>query len=155
MIEIRPALASDSAALAGLRWAFRAGRAPAVENEAAFLARCDAWMAREIASGSPWRCWVASRDSAIVGQVWLQLLSKLPNPVGERDRHAYLSNLYVIPAARGGVGTRLLESALAWAEENRVDRVVLWPTPDSTRLYERHGFVRVGDVMEMTCGQPS
>ena len=86
----------------------------------------------------------------IVGQVWLQLLTKVPNPVGERDRHAYLSNLYVVPDARGGIGRQLLEAALDWANRQRVDRVVLWPTERSRTLYERHGFVGVGDVMELT-----
>jgi ribosomal protein S18 acetylase RimI-like enzyme len=77
------------------------------------------------------------------------LVAKVPNPVGERDRHAYLSNLYVIPSARGGIGERLLAAALAYADAQRVDRVVLWPTPRSVRLYERHGFTRgAAEVME-------
>jgi GNAT superfamily N-acetyltransferase len=85
----------------------------------------------------------------LMGQVWLRLIHKVPNPVGERDRHAYLSNLYVRPHVRGGVGTRLLEAALQWASQQGVDRVLLWPTPRSVGLYERHGFTRIGDVMEL------
>ena len=79
-------------------------------------------------------------------------IAKLPNPVGERDRHAYLSNLYVQPSVRGGVGTRLLETVLAWAEANRIDRVVLWPSAKSVTLYERHAFKRPHDVMERQNG---
>ena len=74
----------------------------------------------------------------------------MPNPVDERERHAYLSNLYVQPAARGGIGTRLLEAALDWAGANGVDRVVLWPSERSVTLYRRHGFVADGGVMELT-----
>ena len=118
-------------------------------------------MRHELEAAERWRCWVATRDrsvpappqSEIIGQVWLQILPKVPNPVGERDRHAYLSNLYVAPEARGGVGSRLLDAALGWADRHGVDCVVLWPTPKSTTLYERHGFARPGDVMERKSGR--
>jgi GNAT superfamily N-acetyltransferase len=148
MITIRPAAAADAGALAALRWEFRAGREPPAESATAFLDRCAAWMARELSAGAPWRAWVAVSNGRIVGQVWLNVIHKVPNPVGERDRHAYLSNLYVTPAQRGGVGVQLLQTALEWAAENGVDRVVLWPSARSVTLYDRHGFTRVGDVME-------
>jgi len=148
MITIRAATAADAGALAALRWEFRAGRESPAESETAFLDRCAAWMTRELAAGAPWRAWVAASDAAIVGQLWLNLIHKVPNPVGERDRHAYVSNLYVRPAHRGGVGAQLLETALGWAADNGVDRVILWPSARSVTLYERYGFMRVGDVME-------
>jgi GNAT superfamily N-acetyltransferase len=152
MTTIRPATRDDAWALAELRWEFRAGRgAPAVEDHDAFVARCAGWMRRELIAQAPWRAWVAERDGQRVGQVWLDTLHKVPNPIGERERHAYLSNLYVTPAARGGIGTQLIEAALAWSRDNGVDRVVLWPTADSMSLYLRHGFRREGDVMELTC----
>jgi len=144
---IRPAESADAPRLAELRWEFRAGREPAVEDHAAFVNRCTAWMTRELGA-SNWRAWVALADGAIVGQVWVHLILKLPNPVGERDRHAYLSNLYVQPAARGGVGSALLETALDWCRAEGVDRVVLWPSKRSVSLYRRHAFKRDYDVME-------
>jgi GNAT superfamily N-acetyltransferase len=149
---IRPATGADAGGLAALRWEFRAGRERPTEDQAAFLARCGEWMRRELDIGS-WRAWVAERDGRIVGQVWLQVIGKVPNPVGERAKHAYLSNLYVQPAARGGVGTRLLETAIDWAAAHGVDRLLLWPAARSISLYERHGFSRDGDVMELRCGQ--
>lgn len=150
MIDIRAATAADATALAGLRWEFRAGRDPAVESREEFIARCAEWMRRELTAGAPWRAWVAVRDSRIIGQVWLDTIQKIPNPIAERERHAYLSNLYVQPDERGGIGVRLLETALAWTAANGVDRVVLWPSEGSVSLYLRHGFKREGDVMELT-----
>ncbi len=150
MIAIREAGARDAAALAVFRFDFRAGIGDANERREAFIARCAAWMAAQLAGG-PWRAWVAESDDAIVGQLWLQVVPKLPNPVGEREHHAYISNLFVAPGSRGGVGTRLLETALAWADAHEVDRVVLWPTPRSRPLYQRYGFTANGDVMERTC----
>jgi GNAT superfamily N-acetyltransferase len=146
--EIRAAHVDDARALAELRWEFRAGRDPAIEERQFFVDRCAEWMAHELA-GTTWRVWVALRDGRIVGQVWVQLIQKVPNPIGERERHAYLSNLYVQPSERGGVGTALLETVIEWARENGVDRIVLWPSPRSVTLYRRHDFRRDADVMEL------
>jgi N-acetylglutamate synthase-like GNAT family acetyltransferase len=81
--------------------------------------------------------------------VWLHVVEKIPNPVAELERLAYVSNLYVRPSARGGAGTRLLETVLDWCRAGQIDRVFLWPTPRSVTLYRGHGFVRDGDVMEL------
>jgi GNAT superfamily N-acetyltransferase len=148
MIAIAAATAADAEALAALRWEFRAGRKERpVETEQAFVARCSAWMRRELEAGAPWRAWIATDEGRPVGQVWLQLFSKLPNPVGEGACHAYVSNLYVQPASRGGVGSRLLTAALDHARAAGADRVILWPSDRSVTLYERHGFMRAGEVM--------
>jgi GNAT superfamily N-acetyltransferase len=148
-VTIRGARPADAPTLAALRWEFRAGRDRPVEEEGAFIERCAGWMAEALAGGA-WRAWVAEKDGRIVGQVWLHPLAKIPNPNGERDRHAYISNVYVTPAARGGVGSRLLETAIAWASANHVDRIVLWPTSRSRSMYLRYGFTPNGDVLERT-----
>ena len=149
MTDIRSATSADAGALAELRWEFRTGRLPAEETHDAFVKRCAPWMRRELATGTTWRAWVAVIDRAIVGHVWLHTLHKIPNPVAEPENHAYLSNLYVKPSERGGTGTRLLDTAINWARSNRVDRVVLWPSPRSVTLYLRHGFSHGGEVMEL------
>jgi GNAT superfamily N-acetyltransferase len=152
MIEIRTATPADADALAELRWQFRVARAPATETHDAFVARCAAWMRDELAALTRWRAWVAVADGAMVGQVWVQSIGKMPNPVEELERHAYVSNVFVQPSFRGGVGSRLLEAALAWARSNQVDRVLVWPSTRSITLYERHGFTHRGDVMELALG---
>src|SRR5262249_9162508 len=101
-LEIRPARPDDAARLAVLRWEFRAGRATPTEDQATFVARCTSWMTEALAAGE-WRAWVAVVEGRIAGQIWLHTITKVPNPVDERERHAYISNLYVTPPARGGV----------------------------------------------------
>jgi len=154
VIEVRAATPADAVALASLRWEFRAGRDRAIESQQAFVDRCSEWMREGLAGGS-WHAWVAvsdpGGDERIVGQVWVSLIQKMPNPIGERERHAYLSNLYAQPAERGGVGTALLQTVIDWARANGVDRIVLWPSAKSVTLYHRHGFTRDGDVMELVC----
>jgi GNAT superfamily N-acetyltransferase len=153
MTDIRTASAADADRLAELRWEFRAGRAPAIEPRDAFVKRCAAWMARELATEHAWRAWVAVSDATIVGDVWVQTIGKIPNPVQEGERHAYVSNFYVQQAARGGTGTQMLETVLAWARANGIDRVILWPSARSITLYARHGFAHQGDVMELKLSQ--
>jgi GNAT superfamily N-acetyltransferase len=150
-MDIRAARPSDARILAELRWEFRAGRAAPSEERETFVARCAEWIERELGDGGSWHCWLAEDGQQIVGHIWLRSIDKIPNPIGERERHGYISNLYVIPTARGGVGTRLLQTAIQWASDNFVDRIVLWPTPLSRTLYIRNGFTPSGDVLELTC----
>jgi len=151
MIAIRRATSADADVLAALRWEFRGDRdRVVVESERDFVARCAEWMRRELDAATRWRAWVAELDGAVAGQLWLQIIEKLPNPNGEGQRHAYVSNLYIRPAARGGTGTRMLDAALDDARAEGVDRVVLWPSARSVSLYRRRGFTRDGGVMELT-----
>ena len=149
VIEIRAAAGADARALAELRWEFRTAGHDPNETHDAFVQRCTAWMLRELQRASSWQAWVAVDDEEIAGQVWLFVVEKIPNPIAELERLAYLSNLYVRPSARGGIGVRLLGSALEWCRANQIDRVVLWPTQRSITLYVRHGFTRDADVMEL------
>ncbi|MGH9141284.1 MAG: GNAT family N-acetyltransferase [Vicinamibacterales bacterium] len=149
MIEIRAATIADATLLAELRWDFRSTQHPPREAHEPFVRRCTAWMRRELQNGSAWKAWVAVDQQVIVGQVWLHTLQKIPNPIAESEQLAYLSNLYVTEAARGGTGTRLLETALASCRASRIDRVVLWPSIRSVTLYVAHGFSHAGDVMEL------
>lgn len=136
-----------------MRFAFRDENSPAVESEAAFVARCEPWM-RERLSGSAWCCWVAEGPAGIVGHLWLQLIEKIPNPAPELEQHAYITNVYVEPASRGaGIGALLLAAALSFCRDERVDSVILWPTERSRPLYARHGFVEPDDLLELVLGR--
>ncbi|HEV3138950.1 MAG TPA: GNAT family N-acetyltransferase [Vicinamibacterales bacterium] len=147
MIDIRLATTADAHALAELRWEFRAGRAMPIEGRDTFIARCEAWMRQAL--DADWRAWIAvdgNRDHVhIVGHAWLCTIEKIPNPVGQRTRQAYISNVYVRPNARGGVGRRLVEHAMEWAAANDVDYALLTPTERSRTLYARHGFAATDD----------
>lgn len=154
-VRIRPAASSDATPLARLRFAFRSSIRPAIEPEEAFVARCAPWMASALETGGPWRCWVAERGGEIVGHLWLQVIEKVPNPVPESESHAYLTNVYVVPEARGcGVGGALMRAAMAWCGGQPIDRVILWPTRQSRSLYARHGFAVRDDVMEAVIEAP-
>jgi GNAT superfamily N-acetyltransferase len=149
-IIIRLAGQVDAPSLARLRYEFRACHDPATEDEAQFLARCGAWMAARLAPESHWRCWVVEEAGRLVGAIWLQIIEKIPNPGAETENHGYISNLYVEPSRRGaGLGSMLIDACLRFCgEKEAVDAVILWPTPRSRRLYERHGFAVREDILE-------
>ena len=147
-MTVRPATPGDAAALAELRWEFRSAKTPPTETHDAFVVRCTTWMRDEL-EGGRWLAWVAIDSDRVVGQLWMQPMSKIPNPADERERHAYVSNVYVTPGARGGVGSKLLKAAIAWASAHDVDRIVLWPTQRSRTLYARFGFTVSGNVLEL------
>jgi GNAT superfamily N-acetyltransferase len=148
--RIRLATPKDAPRLAELRLELRTALAPEIEPEAGFHERCAAWMADRLAQSGPWYCWLAEEpEGALLGTVWVQILEKLPNPVHEPERHAYVTGFYVRPAARNlGLGSALLEAALAVCSERGTDTVFLWPTPRSRPLYARHGFMERAGVLE-------
>ncbi len=148
MTAIRLATPVDAPALARLRYDFRASIGEAIEDRGAFIKRCTEWMAERLTGPTPWRCWVAEHDGAITGHLWLYMLEKIPNPTPEAEWHAYITNIYVDPAHRGGAGTALVEAAIAFAREHRADSAILWPTEGSRSLYHRFGFAQPSDILE-------
>ncbi|HEX6386745.1 MAG TPA: GNAT family N-acetyltransferase [Anaerolineae bacterium] len=154
-LRIRTAETQDTPTLAHLRYRFRAELGEATEPKADFVQRCTAWMVARLSPAGPWRCWVAESEQGIIGHLWLQVIEKIPNPIAEPEYHAYVTNCYVLPRARGrGVGASLLETALTWCREAGVDAIVLWPTEKSRSLYLRHGFAVRDDLLELRLFQP-
>ncbi|MBV9958329.1 MAG: GNAT family N-acetyltransferase, partial [Acidobacteria bacterium] len=120
-VQVRLATAADAPALAKFRYDFRTRNMSGQEQEAAFLERCAVWMRERLGACGAWRCWIAEREGAAVGHVWIQLFEKIPNPTSESEFHAYLTNFYVLEEARGqGVGSGLLAAALDWCRASHV-----------------------------------
>lgn len=151
---LRRARPEDAPELARLRYAFRntLAEAGAREDEGAFLVRAERWLAQRLA-GPQWLAWVAlDTPGGIVGQCFLQSVEKIPNPVAEPEWIGYITNVYVKPAWRGrGIASLLLDMALAHCREHGAYSVVLWPTDESRRLYQRNGFNTPDKLMELSC----
>src|SRR5262245_36212263 len=153
MKDVRLATLADAEALARLRFEFRSNLETAKEPPSEFIARCAAWMRDRLGDAGPWRCWVAEDAAGLLGHAWLELIEKIPNPIAEPEKHAYLTNVYVQPPHRGqGWGDALIGAALRWCRGQAVDSVFLWPTQRSRALYARHGFAPSTEIMET---QPS
>ncbi|HZS46940.1 MAG TPA: GNAT family N-acetyltransferase [Blastocatellia bacterium] len=139
--KIRPATADDAECLARLRYEFRVGFSETTESEPEFLERCEQWMANRLSDKSQWRCWVAEYEGQFIGNAWLQLIEKIPNPAVEPELHGYLTNFFVREKMRNrGVGSKLLKIALDYCNASGVHAVFLWPTDESRTLYISHGI---------------
>lgn len=142
-ITIRLASASDGTALAALRWEFsQEDGGDAEENRSEFH---DGWTRFwDTAQARGWLVWVAERDGQLIGNMWLQLVEKVPRP-GTKVRYlGYLTNVYVTPEARGQeVGGKILAEVIAWAKTENLELLFVWPSSESVEFYKRAGF-RVG-----------
>ena len=149
-VVIRPASEADAPVLAQFRYAFRSVLAKTIEPESSFIERCAPWMQARLRPGGAWRCWLAECDGVPCGNVWVELIEKIPNPTEEAEQHAYITNVYVSEEHRGrGLGSRLLSAALEWIRTEDVHAVILWPTDRSKSLYLRNGFSVREDLFEM------
>lgn len=94
---------------------------------------------------------VADVDGRVVGTVGV-------GP-GELSGSAALTALWVDPGfRRHGVGHALVEAVFEWSRSQGFSEVLLWVTEvnhQAATLYESHGFVRTGKVMEVRSNEPA
>ena len=150
---LRPALPADAPALAALgRDSFIAkfGTMYRPEDLASFLAEQHApqIVAAQLADPA-YRVMLAERDGALVGYCKLGLSCGWPEHA--RGSHAIeLKQLYTAPGATGGgIGSALMDWALAEARALGADEIQLsvWSgNTDAQRFYHRYGFAKVADT---------
>lgn len=139
---IREATLEDIPELARLRWEFKVELGdvnPVMEFEP-FARRFTAFAAEALADPG-WRAFVAQAGGHLVGNLWVQLVPKVPAPSVESEAFGYVTNVYVEPGLRdGGLGRALLEAATEWAMQRPVEFLVTWPSDRSRPFYDRAGF---------------
>jgi GNAT superfamily N-acetyltransferase len=146
--RVRRANQDDVLTLARFRYAFRSTRHAATEGENEFIARCVEWMRPRLRSDSRWRVWLLEEQGKPIGNLWVQMIEKIPNPGNESELHAYVSNVFVLPEHRNsGGGGMLLDAAIAESRAFHVDTIFLWPSDESRPLYARHGFVEPDRIL--------
>lgn len=88
------------------------------------------------------------RELAGAGGIsFYRLLPTYHNPTGE---NGYIMNMYTRPACRRrGIAYKTLDLLVAAARERGVSRITLEATSMGRPLYEKYGFVGLGDEMEL------
>ena len=149
---IRRAGDADLAAIARLRrqWTQEQGGAA---NDPRFDRRLAAWFARESARRITW---LAEAGGRPVGMMNLAIFERMPRPGRAPSRWGYLGNAFVLAAYRNrGIGGKLIQAVLGYADENGFARVVLSPSQRSIPFYQRSGFGPADALMLRTPPQPA
>jgi GNAT superfamily N-acetyltransferase len=118
-----------------------------------YLTDFRSWFRRE--RPSRW-FWLAADESEPIGMVNVKLFERMPSPDRPPSRWGYLANLFVVPDKRHhGVGTALVEAAVARARAEDLARLVLAPSESSVPLYRRQGFRPATDLLVLPLPLPS
>ncbi|MEQ4207561.1 GNAT family N-acetyltransferase [Actinopolymorpha sp. B9G3] len=149
---IRVATTADVHALAWLRRADtieRRGVTPDADPD--FEARFAHWMtATDHCSVS----WLAEADSQPAGMLQMFVHARMPMPDRDPGGWAYIGVLFVRPDHRNvGLGRRLLDAALTYAEEQGLSRVLLHPTERAMSFYRRAGLEPADRYLVWTAAQ--
>lgn len=84
--------------------------------------------------------WLATEQGRAIGMVALLLHVHPPMPISER-RRGYITAMYVEPEhRRQGHGRALMDAAIAFAQEQRLQRLELSTSEMARPLYEALGF---------------
>jgi GNAT superfamily N-acetyltransferase len=134
---IRRVKDADLAAIARLRreWTLEQD---GEHSDPSFEERFAAWFARESARRITW---LAEADGRPVGMMNLAVFERMPRPGRAPSRWGYLGNAFVLAGYRNqGIGSKLVQAVLGYADQNAFARVVLSPTERSIPFYEGAGF---------------
>ena len=115
---------------------------PENPSDATYAEDLRAYFSRAFASGSAW-IWLAEIDGEVVGLV-VVLVHEWPPRKGLRQLRGYVTAVYVVPhARRQGHARAMMEAAMTYAREQRLQRVVLRTSEAARPLYTSLGFAHL------------
>lgn len=147
--EYRVATPADLPQIADLRWRLRVDDATVSDRGlydrfvADFIRICsEEWRPDEMIH------WIAAHGEQVLAIMSVALIRKLPSPENLRGRWGYITNSYVLPAARNaGIGRQLLAAIEHWARAEDLELLLVWPSERAYPFYERAGFRRHPDPL--------
>lgn len=99
--------------------------------------------------------WLAELRAEPVGMLHMFVHARMPMPDRDTAGWGYIGLLFVLPANRDcGLGGRLLDTALNYAREHHLSRILLHPTERAVPLYRRTGFDPAGQYLAWTANEP-
>lgn len=117
-------------------------------EDAEFDERFAAWFARE---ASRRITWLAEADDRAVGMMNLAVFERMPRPGRPPSCWGYLGNAFVLAAHRNqGIGGKLIEALLDYADRHDFARVVLSPSERAIPFYVRVGFAPASSLLLRT-----
>jgi GNAT superfamily N-acetyltransferase len=147
--SVRRAGPEDAGELARLRWRFRTEHEPEHrEPWETFMTWAVPFFGGAL-SEDRWAMWLAEAGGRAVGCACVGVVDVLPRPNRPEQRAwGYVTNVYVEPEHRGGLGAALLDEVVRWAERKGLETLVVWPSERSVSLYHRAGFAEPEVLLE-------
>ena len=143
-LNYRQATEDDLTRLAEMRWDFRteSGSINTVVGKDEFIKNCTDFLGKGLLE-QRWVYWIAENQEGIVGHVFVQRVSKVPKPESLSNEYGYVANVYTIPShRRRRICSELIKKVIAWAEDQGLDVLIVWPSEESVGFYEKAGFSR-------------
>lgn len=142
-VTFRRGTLADAPRLAQLRWDFSPDEiAAGIQPFEEFAREFTEWLAVALA-GDEWVIWLAELDGRVIANMYVRKINKLPRPGRFHDYLGYVTNVYTEPEFRSqGIGSALLQHVIAWAREEHLVSLLLWPAEESVEFYLRNGFAR-------------
>jgi GNAT superfamily N-acetyltransferase len=153
MLTIRLAEHSDIPDLVAMRWDFTLEDHdhPELFTSAEYLEfdkECKRFLENEL-GGEKWFFWVAELGGRIVSHIFIELVHKVPRPGRVTKPFVYMTNVYTRPEHRGkGIGTKLIQQINRWAREQEFEFIIVWPSEEGAKFYEKNGYARCTEPME-------
>lgn len=105
------------------------------------------WLLERMQSGSYHAWLVCAPDGSIVAGTGLWLMDWIPHMIGKGLQRGNILNVYTAPEfRRRGLARELMNAALDWCHENRIDTVILHASPAGRALYEQLGFTASNEM---------
>ncbi|HLJ34665.1 MAG TPA: GNAT family N-acetyltransferase [Ktedonobacteraceae bacterium] len=153
--QVRQAKESDSDELARLNWDFSTEEQRANEHSfEMYAASFDQFLQSALQSGN-WIIWVAEYEQRLVFMAYVQIIHKVRRPGRSGSRqYGYVTNVFTeAPLRSQGIGTAVFERIIDWAKSQQLEFLVLWPSEASIQFYQRSGFMRSPDALELSLSE--
>ncbi|MBU5427488.1 GNAT family N-acetyltransferase [Tissierella pigra] len=150
-MEYRIAGIEDFIELSQMRWDFKTEGKDTLNfiNKDIFMKECYKFFKSGLEEGN-WTHWIALDNNMIVSHISINHIRKIPKPNRIIDEYGYVTNIYTKPSYRGkGIGSKLMDNVKTWATEKDLEILIVWPSHEAVKFYERKGFKSDNDIMEL------
>lgn len=113
----------------------------------AMAAKFRPWLLTQMNAGEYLAWLVVAPDGSIAAGAGLWLMDWPPHMIGAGARRGNILNVYTVDKfRRRGLARQLMEVAMRWCRENRVDIIILHASSDGRGLYESMGFAATNEM---------
>lgn len=152
---VRLADLDDARELARLRWDFTLDDSQSPEEDfETFAESLGDFLAKGMRQGRV-AVFVGDVGEKLVANLWVEVVDKVPRPYRSTSAWGYVTNVYTEASFRdSGLGTKILEAAIRWAQLKKLELLIVWPSERSVEFYRRAGFSQNPMLLELGLETP-